>query len=103
MVSSPSPPDPSRNAARALAGGQIEAALRKPGRRERRSQEFRDRIYQAAQSIFLEYGFGTTTVNIVGRRPDPEAEHSSARRSNGVALERPDHPIPTPESELLRK
>jgi len=103
MISDPTPPDPSRNAARALASDQIEAASRKPGRRERRSQELRDRIYQAAQSLFLEYGFAATTVNIVGRRPGPEGEHASARRSHGVALERLDHPIPIPESELLRK
>jgi len=46
------------------------SAARKPGRRERRSQELRDRIYQAAQSLFLEYGFAATTVNQIAEAAD---------------------------------
>jgi AcrR family transcriptional regulator len=40
------------------------------GRRERRSRELRDRIYQAAQALFLETGFATTTVSQIAESAD---------------------------------
>lgn len=46
------------------------AASPKPGRRERRSRELRDRIYRAAQSLFLEYGFAATTVSQIAEAAD---------------------------------
>jgi len=51
-------------------GRQPDAAPRKPGRRERRSQELRDRIYQAAQALFLEHGFAATTVSQIAEAAD---------------------------------
>jgi len=65
MVSDP--PTPER--ARAHAGDHTGEA-KKPGRRERRSQELRDRIYQAAQALFLEYGFAATTVSQIAEAAD---------------------------------
>jgi AcrR family transcriptional regulator len=67
MVSDPSIPGQSPAPARA---SEPDAAPRKPGRRERRSQELRDRIYQAAQALFLEYGFAATTVNQIAEAAD---------------------------------
>jgi len=40
------------------------------GRRERRSRELRDRIYQAAQTLFLETGFAATTVSQIAESAD---------------------------------
>jgi len=51
-------------------GRQPDAAPRKLGRRERRSQELRDRIYQAAQTLFLEFGFAATTVSQIAEAAD---------------------------------
>jgi len=42
----------------------------KLGRRERRSRELRDRIYRAAQTLFLETGFAATTVNQIAETAD---------------------------------
>ena len=69
MVSDPSTLGQSREPAEPPASGQDDGP-RKPGRRERRSQELRDRIYQAAQALFLEYGFAATTVNQIAEAAD---------------------------------
>jgi AcrR family transcriptional regulator len=69
MVSDPSTPEQAQHSAETLAGDRT-AEPRKPGRRERRSQELRDRIYQAAQTLFLEYGFAATTVNQIAEAAD---------------------------------
>jgi AcrR family transcriptional regulator len=42
----------------------------KEGRRERRSRELRERIYQVAQQHFLEHGFEATTVNQIAEAAD---------------------------------
>ncbi|MBW2288708.1 MAG: TetR/AcrR family transcriptional regulator [Deltaproteobacteria bacterium] len=69
MVSDPSTLTPSHEPAQPPPSGQGDAP-RKPGRRERRSQELRDRIYLAAQALFLEYGFAATTVNQIADAAD---------------------------------
>jgi AcrR family transcriptional regulator len=69
MVSDPSTLEKSPEAARLPESGRDDPH-RKPGRRERRSQELRDRIYQAAQALFLEYGFAATTVNQIAEAAD---------------------------------
>ena len=69
MVSDPSTLPQSQESDQRPASGQNDPP-RKPGRRERRSQELRDRIYQAAQSLFLEYGFAATTVNQIAEAAD---------------------------------
>lgn len=52
----------------APADGRV--AHRKPGRRERRSRELRDRIYHTAQALFLEHGFAATTVSQIADAAD---------------------------------
>jgi AcrR family transcriptional regulator len=42
----------------------------KEGRRERRSRELRQRIFAAAQHLFLEHGFDNTTVNQIAEAAD---------------------------------
>ena len=69
MVSDPSTLPQSQESDQRPASGQDDTP-RKPGRRERRSQELRDRIYQAAQALFLEYGFAATTVNQIAEAAD---------------------------------
>lgn len=69
MISDPSTLGRNRKPA-PLPGGEPDDARRKPGRRERRSRELRDRIYQAAQALFLEYGFAATTVNQIAEAAD---------------------------------
>jgi len=69
MVSDPSTLGQSHEPSQRPASGQDDAH-RKPGRRERRSQELRDRIYQAAQALFLEHGFAATTVNQIAEAAD---------------------------------
>jgi len=54
----------------APASGAADAPLRKPGRRERRSRELRDRIYHTAQALFLEHGFAATTVSQIADAAD---------------------------------
>lgn len=69
MISDPSTVEPTRNPSQPLEGGP-ESGPRRPGRRERRSQELRDRIYRAAQALFLEYGFAATTVSQIAAAAD---------------------------------
>ncbi len=69
MVSDPSTLAQSQEQAQQPASERDDAP-RKPGRRERRSQELRDRIYLAAQELFLEYGFAATTVNQIAEAAD---------------------------------
>lgn len=64
MVSDPPAPGQSRS----LSPQSVEA--KKPGRRERRSRELRNRIYQAAQALFLETGFAATTVSQIAEAAD---------------------------------
>jgi len=69
MVSDSSTRDQGAHSAPTHAGDPA-SGPRKPGRRERRSQELRDRIYQAAQALFLEYGFAATTVSQISEAAD---------------------------------
>jgi AcrR family transcriptional regulator len=69
MVSDPSTLAQSQEQAQRPASERDDAP-KKPGRRERRSQELRDRIYLAAQELFLEYGFAATTVNQIAEAAD---------------------------------
>lgn len=68
MVSDPSPLARRQKASQALLGEQDPP--QKLGRRERRSRELRDRIYQAAQTLFLETGFAATTVSQIAEAAD---------------------------------
>ena len=69
MISDPSTLDQKQNPSQKLASGPG-GTPQKPGRRERRSRELRDRIYQAAQGLFLEYGFAATTVHQIAEAAD---------------------------------
>jgi AcrR family transcriptional regulator len=69
MVSVPSTHEQGRNPSPASAEPQGSDS-KKLGRRERRSRELRERIYQAAQMLFLETGFAATTVSQIAEAAD---------------------------------
>jgi AcrR family transcriptional regulator len=69
MVSVPSMHEQDRNPSPASAEPQG-LDSKKLGRRERRSRELRERIYQAAQTLFLETGFAATTVSQIAEAAD---------------------------------